>query len=233
MKICVTSTGTTMDAPVDPRFGRCQYFMIVDPDTMEYEAMPNPSISASGGAGIQAAQTVAGKGVSAVATGNVGPNATQTLGAAGIQIMTGARGTVKDAIEQYKSGELAQTEIPTAQAHSGMSTTASVGTGAGIGAGTGAGIGAGTGAGIGAGTGAGIGAGTGAGIGTGGGMGRGGGGGRGGGRGMGRGMGMGLRTQIPPTPPVSPPPVQTKDEEIQSLESQMKAIKAKLDDLKK
>ncbi|MEA3294565.1 MAG: NifB/NifX family molybdenum-iron cluster-binding protein [Euryarchaeota archaeon] len=212
MKICVTSTGTTMDAPVDPRFGRCQYFMIVDLDTMEYEAMSNPSIGASGGAGIQAAQTVAGKGVGAVATGNVGPNATQTLGAAGIQIMTGARGTVKDAIEQYKSGGLTQTEIPTAQAHSGMSSTASVGTGAGTGAEMGAGMG------------------------TGGGMGRGGGGGGGrggGGRGMGRGMGVGVGAQIPPTPSVSPPPVQTKDEEIQSLEIQMKAIKAKLDELNK
>ncbi|MFV9631279.1 MAG: NifB/NifX family molybdenum-iron cluster-binding protein [Methanosarcinales archaeon] len=210
MKICVTSTGTTMDAPVDPRFGRCQYFMIVDLDTMEYESMSNPSINASGGAGIQAAQTVAGKGVDAIATGNVGPNATQTLSAAGIQIMTGARGTVKDAIEQYKSGGLTQTEIPTAQAHSGMSSTASVGTGTG----------------------------TGAGMGTGGGMGRGGGGGgggrgRGGGGGIGRGMGVGLEAQIPPTPPVSPPPAQTKDDEIQSLESQMKAIKAQLDELKK
>ena len=49
MKICVTSTGPSPDAPVDPRFGRCQYFMIVDSETMEYEAMQNPSIGASGG----------------------------------------------------------------------------------------------------------------------------------------------------------------------------------------
>jgi predicted Fe-Mo cluster-binding NifX family protein len=211
MKICVTSTGTTMDASMDPRFGRCQYFVIVDPETMEYEAMPNPSVGASGGAGIQAGQTVAGKGVSVVVTGNVGPNATQTLGAAGIQIMTGASGTVKDAIEQYKSGKLQQTETPTAQAHTGMSSSASTGAGVGVGAGMDVG----------------------AGMGAGGGMGRGGGGGRGGGRGMGRGMGMGLGAQIPPTPPVSSPPVQTKEMEIQALESQMKAIKAKLDDLKK
>jgi len=204
MKICITSTGTTMDASMDPRFGRCQYFVIVDPETMEYEAMPNPSVGASSGAGIQAGQNVAGKGVSVVVTGNVGPNATQTLGAAGIQIMTGASGTVKDAIEQYKSGKLQQTEAPTAQAHTGMSSSTSPGAGVGVGAGMGAG----------------------------GGMGRGGGGGRGGGRGMGRGMGMGLGAQ-PPTPTVSSPPVQTKETEIQALESQMKAIKAKLDDLKK
>ncbi len=66
MKICVTSTGPSLDAPVDPRFGRCQYFVIVDSETMEYEAMQNPSIGASGSAGIQAAQTVAGKGVGVV-----------------------------------------------------------------------------------------------------------------------------------------------------------------------
>jgi len=49
MKICVTSTGPTMDASVDPRFGRCQYFVFVDSETMEHEAMPNPGIGASSG----------------------------------------------------------------------------------------------------------------------------------------------------------------------------------------
>ncbi|MCD4804143.1 MAG: NifB/NifX family molybdenum-iron cluster-binding protein, partial [Desulfobacterales bacterium] len=81
MKICVTSNGPTMDASVDPRFGRCQYFVFVDSETMKYEAMPNPSIGASSGAGIQAAQTVADKGAGVVITGQVGPNAIQTLGA--------------------------------------------------------------------------------------------------------------------------------------------------------
>ncbi|MCD4765922.1 MAG: NifB/NifX family molybdenum-iron cluster-binding protein, partial [Methanosarcinales archaeon] len=106
MKICVTSNGPTMDASVDPRFGRCQYFVFVDSETMEYEAMPNPSIGASSGAGIQAAQTVADKGAGVVITGQVGPNAIQTLGATNISIVTGASGTVSDAIEQYKSGQL-------------------------------------------------------------------------------------------------------------------------------
>ena len=140
MKICVTSTGPSLDAPVDPRFGRCQYFMIVDSETMEYEAMQNPSIGASGGAGIQAAQTVAGKGVGAVVTGNLGPNATQTLGAAGITMVTGASGTVRDAIEQYKSGGLSQTTSPTVPEYSGLG-----GAGAGAGVGAGAGMGGGRG----------------------------------------------------------------------------------------
>lgn len=106
MKICVTSNGPTMDASVDPRFGRCQYFVFVDSETMEHEAMPNPGIGASSGAGIQAAQTIADKGVGVVITGQVGPNALQTLGATDISIVTGASGTVSDAIEQYKCGRL-------------------------------------------------------------------------------------------------------------------------------
>ena len=79
MKIAVSATGPDMDAEVDPRFGRCQYFIIVDPETMEFEAVDNESAMASGGAGISAAQMIAGKGVEAVLTGNCGPNAYQVL----------------------------------------------------------------------------------------------------------------------------------------------------------
>ena len=58
MKIGITSTGKNLDAEVDQRFGRCKYFIIVDTDSMEFEAISNENIMASGGAGIQAAQTL-------------------------------------------------------------------------------------------------------------------------------------------------------------------------------
>ena len=90
MKICVTSQGDNLEAKVDPRFGRCPYFIIVDPETKEFEAIANPNIQALSGAGIQSAQLVAGKGVEAILTGNVGPNAFQTLQAAGIKVITQA-----------------------------------------------------------------------------------------------------------------------------------------------
>lgn len=120
MKICVTATGEDLDAQVDPRFGRCQYFVIVDSDSMKFEAFSNESISASGGAGIQAAQTVANKGAEVVITGNVGPNAFKTLSAAKIKIVTGASGTVKNAIEMYKSGGFSETDGATVGEHAGM-----------------------------------------------------------------------------------------------------------------
>jgi predicted Fe-Mo cluster-binding NifX family protein len=113
VKICVTAQGYNLDAQVDPRFGRCQYFLIVDPETLQYEAIRNPNIDSGGGAGIQSGQIMAERQVKAVVTGNIGPNAFQTLNAAGISVMTGASGSVRLAIEKYKQGELKPTQGPT------------------------------------------------------------------------------------------------------------------------
>lgn len=112
MKICVTAQGDNLESPVDPRFGRCQYFIIVDTDTLEFEAVQNSNAGVGGGAGIQSGQFIAKKGVEAVLTGNVGPNAFATLQAGGIKIIIGVTGTVKQAIERYKKGELKLTQEP-------------------------------------------------------------------------------------------------------------------------
>ena len=131
MKLCITATGGSLDSAVDPRFGRCQYFVIVDSDTMEFEAIENPSISASGGAGIQAAQSIANKGIEALITGSVGPNAFPILDASGIKVVSITGGSVADAIEQYKNGKLQALTGPTAPAHAGMGGGQGAGRGAG------------------------------------------------------------------------------------------------------
>jgi len=122
MKICVSAVGKSLDASVDPRFGRCPYFVIVDTETMQFEAIPNTSSGAMSGAGIQAAQTIASKGVKVLITGNVGPNAFQALSAAGIKVVTGAHGTVREVVEKYKRGELEGADAPTVGGHFGMGT---------------------------------------------------------------------------------------------------------------
>jgi predicted Fe-Mo cluster-binding NifX family protein len=120
MKICVSATADNLEAQLDPRFGRCLYLIVVDSETMQFEAIPNMAAGASGGAGIQAAQTIADKGVKVVITGNVGPNAFRALSAAGIEIVTGASGTVKEVVEKFKKGELGKTDAPTVGEHSGI-----------------------------------------------------------------------------------------------------------------
>jgi len=120
MKICVTAIANNLDAQVDPRFGRCPYFVIVESETMKFEVIPNLSRNAPSGAGIQAAQTVTSKDAKVLITGNVGPNAFQALSSAGIKIVTGASGTVREVIERYKRGELKETSTPTVRGHHGM-----------------------------------------------------------------------------------------------------------------
>jgi predicted Fe-Mo cluster-binding NifX family protein len=117
MKICVSAASNSLDAPVDPRFGRCPYFIIVDLETMQFEAIPNVASNAMGGAGIQAAQAIAGRGVKVLITGNIGPNAFQALSSAGIRIITGVYGTVREVVEKYRRGELKETSRPTVGGH--------------------------------------------------------------------------------------------------------------------
>lgn len=119
-KICITSTGDNLDSTVDPRFGRCGYFIIVDPESLEFKAVPNPNVSATGGAGIQSAQLVAKEGAEAVITGNVGPNAFQTLSSLGLKVYAGASGTIKEVIQKYKEGKFKEMSGPTASGKSGM-----------------------------------------------------------------------------------------------------------------
>lgn len=104
MRIAISATGLTLDADVDPRFGRCQYFIVVDPVTKEFEAIDNANDATAGRAGISTAQIIAGKGVEAVLTGNCGPNAYQVLSSGGIKVITGVSGKVKDSVEEYALG---------------------------------------------------------------------------------------------------------------------------------
>ena len=120
MKICITSEGKTLDSKVDPRFGRCQNFIFFDTESGSFEAQENANSQFQGGAGIQSGQLMASKGIKAVLTGNVGPNAFQTLNAGGIDIYTGVSGSIKEAIEVYKSGKLKKAESSSVGSKFGM-----------------------------------------------------------------------------------------------------------------
>ena len=102
MKIAISSNGNNLDSQIDPRFGRCAYFLIVDIDDMSFEAFENENVTLGGGAGIQSAQFVASKEAKAVITGNCGPNAVRTLSAADVELFVGQSGTAREAVGRYK-----------------------------------------------------------------------------------------------------------------------------------
>jgi len=112
MKIALSTVEGRLEAEMDPRFGRAAYFLIVDPENLQFEAIPNPNVNARGGAGIQSAQLVLEKGAEVVITGSCGPNAFRVLQAAGISIYEGGHGTAKQMIQNWKDNKLPQTQQP-------------------------------------------------------------------------------------------------------------------------
>jgi predicted Fe-Mo cluster-binding NifX family protein len=120
MKIAVSATGNSLDSPFSPMFGRCPFYLIVDTDSMNSWAKPNLAAGAEHGAGIQAAEGVAGLGVGGVVTGNVGPNAYRVLASAGVPVYSFSGETVRQAVDAYVSGQLNSVEGPTGPAHGGL-----------------------------------------------------------------------------------------------------------------
>ncbi len=226
MKIAVSSTGPGLADPMDPRLGRCEYLLIVDPDTMAYEAIENENKTRGGGAGIQTARTIAEKGATVVLTGNCGPNAHETLTAAGIQVFTGLTGTVQEALDLYKREGLTASDAPNVQSHAGMGGAgpSAGGSGPGMGQGMGGGSGRGMGGG-GRGMGGGGGRGMGCGRGVGGGGGRGGGGGGGGGMGMRTGGGPSQKASQGKTDPSG------GGDEVSTLRQAVQKMTRKLDEV--
>lgn len=141
MKIAVSSTGKDMNSQIDVRFGRCPYFIIVDIENNEIkgtEAIENVSATQMGGAGITAAQLVADKGAKVVITGNMGPRAFSVFEQLGIEVFQGT-GTVKEAVEMFKKGELTKVSGPTGPMLMGDESRTGSGAGRGMGRGMGGG----------------------------------------------------------------------------------------------
>lgn len=172
MKIAVSSTGPSLNDQIDARFGRCVYFIIVDPATMDFEAIPNQNVSSTSGAGISSAQLMVDKGADVVLTGNLGPKAANVFDASNTKVVTNMSGPVGEVVQRYASGETPPQQASPNQTQAAGNMSPGMGGGRGMGGGGGQGMGGGRG----------MGGGCRQTGGSGGGMGR--------GRGMGGGRGM-------------------------------------------
>jgi len=121
MKIAVSAEGTDLEAALGMNFGRCAYYLLVDVDTLAYEAMSNPSATARGGAGSEAARAVAERSVEAVITGLIGPNAYVALREAGVPVFSAPAGTVRAAVQAFRAAHLAPLAGPNAAPHAPFS----------------------------------------------------------------------------------------------------------------
>lgn len=118
MKLAITSEGESPQSPVDARFGRAKYFVLFDTETGATTAIHNSvNLNATQGAGIQAGKKIVELGIKSLITGHVGPKAFATLQAGNVEVYTGATGTVADAVEQLKNGQLKRAESADVEGH--------------------------------------------------------------------------------------------------------------------
>jgi predicted Fe-Mo cluster-binding NifX family protein len=106
MRIALPSRGSSLDAPVSPAFGRCQFFLFVDTESGHAEAIPNPYEHAERDAGVQAAQLAVDHGVEAVITPLIGQYAQLVLEEAGVTIYELELESGQSVLEHFRSGRL-------------------------------------------------------------------------------------------------------------------------------
>ncbi|MFA5111511.1 MAG: NifB/NifX family molybdenum-iron cluster-binding protein [Desulfobaccales bacterium] len=119
-KIAISASDQSLEANVDPHFGRASYFLLINPETTDYEVVANRSnLKAAQEANIQAATLVAGYKPAALLTGYCGPKAYRTLMSAGIPVLLGVKGQIIEAVQQYRTGQLTPVRGPNALGHWG------------------------------------------------------------------------------------------------------------------
>lgn len=120
MKVAIAAKDKTLRSHVDDHFGRCPFFILVDPESMGFETIENPGHKEKDAAGIQSCELLISKGVDAVVVKNIGHNSVETLSGASITIYVVTSGTVLNVIEKLKKGELTSTERPTVGFQDGL-----------------------------------------------------------------------------------------------------------------
>lgn len=88
--IAVTAAGPTLDAAVDPQFGRWPYFVVIDSETGSFEALKN-TFTQGRQAGVQSARMIASKGAKVLHNGKCGPSALRNSSISGLFDVVGSR----------------------------------------------------------------------------------------------------------------------------------------------
>ena len=113
MIVAISIASASPDAALDPRFGRAAAFLLADTGTGQRRVVANPAASASGGAGVQAAEFVIRQGAQAVISGRFGPKASEVLAAAHVSLYRAPSGTANSLLRELQDGTLERVDGPT------------------------------------------------------------------------------------------------------------------------
>jgi predicted Fe-Mo cluster-binding NifX family protein len=118
VRVAITASGPDLSSPVDQRFGRARYLLIVETSDRKVQAIDNNAgMNAAQGAGVQAAQTVIDNNASVLITGHCGPKAFRALQAGGVHVYLSPETTVDDAITAFQQGDLKHTSTADVDSH--------------------------------------------------------------------------------------------------------------------
>lgn len=118
MKLAFSTSGDSLAAALDSRFGRAPKFLIYDLEAQSFEVIDNrQNLEAAQGAGIQTAQNIVATGAAAIVTGHCGPKAFRVLQASGIKVFNSEAATVAEALQCYRNGQLAEALAPNSAGH--------------------------------------------------------------------------------------------------------------------
>lgn len=114
MIIAVSASDASLSSMVNPRFGRCTQFIVMDTSKHNHHILQNTAADGPGGAGVEAVRLLVDQGVEAVVSGYIGPHAMQALKANGITVYTDLNGTVANAITSVVEGKASPAEAANA-----------------------------------------------------------------------------------------------------------------------
>ena len=106
MKIAITSFGPNLTSRLCPRFGSSAYFLVIDPENMDFQVFDNKDESSTAGNSNRAARFLISKKVHSVITGRCRPETFQILTDAGVYLYLNQSGIVKEVLEDYLTGQL-------------------------------------------------------------------------------------------------------------------------------
>jgi predicted Fe-Mo cluster-binding NifX family protein len=118
MKLVFPSNGKGIDDHIDQRFGRCPYFVSFDTETRTVSHIDNvQNYQAAQGAGIQSATQVVNMHADVCITGHCGPKAFKVFNTAGVRVITGVDGKIREAIARFSDGNLTFADTADVEGH--------------------------------------------------------------------------------------------------------------------
>ncbi len=116
MKIIIPVENNELKSRVSDSFGRAAYFLVFDDSNDSAEFIVNSATSASGGAGIKAAQLILDNGGEVLLTPRCGENAAEVLKSGSVKIYKTIFENAEENLKAFKAGELNELS----EIHSGL-----------------------------------------------------------------------------------------------------------------